>query len=153
VLMSVSTYAIWARDHNDLRAADGSYLSDVDSCSVTSASPVFHRDGITIRHIRFEGAPPFEDSSSVFLRFNIRNDSADDVNGIIISVSLFSSADLALERSPLLLRPVRVRVNEPLPAGYSLDYGIRLKNLSLTSACRSEVVIVGDTTRGGNNGG
>jgi hypothetical protein len=108
-----------------------------------------HRDGITIRHIRFEGAPPFEDSSSVILRFDIRNDSADDVKGVIVSVSLFSAADRALETSPLLRRPLRVLVNEPLLAGYSLDYRICLKNLALESACRSEVVIVGHTLRAG----
>lgn len=147
MLISVSTYGIWARDHNDHRAPTASDLSDVSSCSVSSANHVPSRDAITIRHIRFEGAPPFQDSSSVILRFDIRNDSADDVKGIIVSVSLFSSADLAPENSPLLRQPLRVLVNEPLPAGYSLDYRIRLKNLSLESACRSKVVIVGDTMR------
>lgn len=144
VLIGGSTYGIWARDHSDHQALTLSRTPDVASCSVASAKHVPGRDDVTIRHIRFEAAPPFENSPSVILRFDMRNDSAAGVTGIVVSVSLFGSADRTLETSPLLQQPLRMRVNAPLPAGYSLDYEIRLKNLSLESACMSEVVVVAD---------
>jgi hypothetical protein len=77
----------------------------------------------------------------------MRNDSAAGVTGIIVSVSLFGSADRTLETSLLLQQPLQMLVNAPLLAGYSLDYEIRLKNLSLESACMSEVVVVAELCR------
>lgn len=144
VLIAGSVYGVGARDHNDHRALTVSLGRDVTSCSVTQAKHESSRGGITIKRIRFENAQSVDDSPSVTLRFEMHNDTAAAVAGTIVAVSLFASAEGTLETSPLLKRPFRVLVNEPLAAGYSLDYRVRLKNLALETACASEVVIVGE---------
>ena len=99
VLIAGSTDGTWARDRNDHRALNASILSDVTSCSVATAKQVPGREGVTIRDARFEGASPIEDSPSVMLRFVVRNDTTARINGVIVSVSLFSVAGRMLDTS------------------------------------------------------
>jgi hypothetical protein len=143
-VLLASTSGAVARDHNQRGATIASQGPDLASCVVPSAIRVPGTDGIAIDHIRFEDVPSLRDSPSVILRFDIRNDTAASVAGVIVSVALFANANRTPGAVPLLERPLEAVVRVPLRPGFSFDYTIRLKNLSLESACESDVVVVGD---------
>jgi hypothetical protein len=98
--------------------------------------------GVSIRRIRLEPSPTVNDSEAVVLKFDVRNDTATGMTDIVVSVSLLGPPQGNLERRAVLVRPFRIRVGGPLRAGYSLDYEIQLKNLSLQSDCVPEIEVV-----------
>lgn len=65
------------------------------------------------------------------------------VTDIVVSVSVFGPPIRALEPRPVLVAPFRIRIKRPLPARYSLDYQIQLRNLSLDTECFPEIHVVG----------
>jgi len=137
------TSAAVADSHNQQRATNASaHGTDIPTCVVPSAAGVPGQDGIAIDHIRFEDAPPLGGSPSVVLRFDIRNDTAADLAGVIVWMALFEHADRMPAAPRLLERPLEVLVNVPLPPKFSFGYKVRLKNLSLEFACESDVVVV-----------
>lgn len=86
--------------------------------------------GIVIRDIHVEPAESIAESPSVILKFDVHNESETSVTGIVLSVSLLGAvAGNESESRPVLVRPFKVKIDEPLHAGFSFEYEMRLRNV------------------------
>jgi hypothetical protein len=98
-------------------------------------------DRIAIRHIRVEPSTPIEGSPSVVLKFDLHNEGWTSVTDIVLSVSMRKDEQgRALE--PARVQPFTIKIRNVLLAGYSFDYEIRLRNVSLDSASAPEIEVV-----------
>lgn len=102
-------------------------------------------DGIAVRHIRLEAATPVDGSPSVVLKFDVHNEGSANVTDIVLSVSLRKS-DSAEPVEPARVQPFTIKLRNVVLAGYSVDYEIRLRNVSLEAA-NSPVIEVVDARR------
>jgi hypothetical protein len=98
--------------------------------------------GIAIRHVRLEPSTPVDGSPSVVLKFDLHNEGWTSVTDIVLSVSLRNSdSDRPIEL-PAAVRPFTIKIRNVLLAGYSFDYEIRLRNVSLDTVKTPEIEVV-----------
>src|SRR5262245_1003093 len=102
--------------------------------------------GIAVRHVRLEPSQAVDGSPSVTLKFDLHNVGWTSVTDIVLAVSLHSGArggtrEKAIEASDTV-RPFTIKIANVLMAGYSFDYEIRLRNVSLDAASAPEVEVV-----------
>jgi hypothetical protein len=99
-------------------------------------------DGIAIRHVRLEEATPIDGTPTVLLKFDLHNEGWASVTDIVLSVSL-RTAENGKPLEPLTrVRPFTIKIPNVLLAGYSFDYEIRLRNVSLDTASAPEIEVV-----------
>jgi hypothetical protein len=99
-------------------------------------------DGIAVRHIRLEAATAIDGSPSVVLKFDVHNEGWTSVTDVVLSVSLRNAdSDTPIEL-PARVRPFTIKIRNVLLAGYSFDYEIRLRNVSLDTANTPEIEVV-----------
>jgi hypothetical protein len=99
-------------------------------------------DGIAVRHIRVEAAMPVDGSPSVVLKFDVHNDGSANVTDIVLSVSLRRSDTAKSVEPTARVQPFTIKIPNVLLAGYSFDYEIRLRNVSLEAANAPEIEVV-----------
>ena len=99
-------------------------------------------DGIAVRHIRVEAATPVDGTPSVVLKFDLHNGGWTSVTDIVLSVSLRNSDSETPIELPASVRPFTIKIRNVLLAGYSFDYEIRLRNVSLDTAKTPEIEVV-----------
>jgi len=117
------------------------------SFDVAAKDPV---DGIAVRHIRVEAAMPVDGSPSVVLKFDVHNDGSANVTDIVLSVSLRRSGTAKSVEPTARVQPFTIKIPNVLLAGYSFDYEIRLRNVSLETANVPEIEVV-DARRAGDD--
>jgi hypothetical protein len=98
--------------------------------------------GIAIRHVRLEASPPVDGSPSVVLKFDLHNQGWTSVTDIVLSVSLRSGGSDTRVDPSTRVQPFRIKIQNVLLAGYSFDYEIRLRNVSLDTASAPEIEVV-----------
>jgi hypothetical protein len=99
-------------------------------------------DGIAIRHIRVEAATSVDGSPSVFLKFDVHNEGSANVTDIVLSVSLRKSDTAEPVEPTVRVQPFTIKIPNVLLAGYSFDYEIRLRNVSLETANAPAIEVV-----------
>ena len=104
--------------------------------------------GIAIRHVRLEASPAVDGSPSVTLKFDLHNVGLTSVTDIVLEVSLHSTTSprgatrgKAVDASEVV-RPFTIKIHNVLMAGYSFDYEIRLRNVSLDATSAPEIEVV-----------
>jgi hypothetical protein len=97
--------------------------------------------GIAIRHIRLEPSTPVDGSPSVVLKFDLHNEGWTSVTDIVLEVSLRTRGGESAIEQPSV-RPFTIKIRNVLMAGYSFDYEIRLRNVSLDTAKTPEIEVV-----------
>jgi hypothetical protein len=110
------------------------------SVTTTDATPAEHP--IAIRHPRLEASTTREYQESTILKFDVENESDTSQTDIELSVSLLGPIDGGEEERPVLVRPFTIRVDTVLPAGYSLEYEIRLRNIRSDCDCVPKIDIL-----------
>jgi hypothetical protein len=99
-------------------------------------------DAIAVRHIRVEAAMPVDGSPSVVLKFDVHNDGSANVTDIVLSVSLRKSGTTKSVEPAVGVQPFTITIPNVLLSGYSFDYEIRLRNVSLDAANAPEIEVV-----------
>jgi len=98
---------------------------------------------VLIRHLRLEPSAIATDPTAT-VKFEVYNTGDADLADIELTVSLLgppADGDAAIRR--VLVRPFKVRVNTVLLAGYSLEYEIRLSNVSAPCECLPRIDVIG----------
>jgi hypothetical protein len=109
--------------------------------SVDLAAKQDPANGIAIRHVRLEPSTPVDGSPSVVLKFDLHNEGWTSVTDIVLAVSMRTRGGDNAKEAPKV-RPFKIRIRNVLLAGYSFDYEIRLRNVSLDPAHMPEVEVV-----------
>jgi len=79
----------------------------------------------------------------VTLKFDLHNIGWTSVTDIVLAVSLHSGTrGNAPDASSEAVRPFTIKIRNVLMAGYSFDYEIRLRNVSLDTASAPEIEVV-----------
>jgi hypothetical protein len=99
-------------------------------------------DRISIRHIRLEASTPIEGSPSVVLKFDLHNEGWTSVTDIVLSVSLRKDDHGTPLEPSARVQPFTIKIGNTLLAGYSFDYEIRLRNVSVETANAPEIQVV-----------
>jgi hypothetical protein len=101
--------------------------------------------GIAIRHVRLEASPAVDGSPSVTLKFDLHNVGWTSVTDIVLAVSLRNGAHEGTRENASdaeTVRPFTIKIRNVLMAGYSFDYEIRLRNVSLDNASAPKIEVV-----------
>jgi hypothetical protein len=78
----------------------------------------------------------------VVLKFDLHNQGWTSVTDIVLSVSLRSGGSDTRVDPSTRVQPFRIKIQNVLLAGYSFDYEIRLRNVSLDTASAPEIEVV-----------
>lgn len=99
---------------------------------------------LTVRNIRLEACDPVEDgSSSSILKFDMLNDGASRLTNIVVEVSILKKRQPDDSDAEIpLVRPFVIRGKAVLQPGYSMEYELRLQNLSPGCDCTARVNVV-----------
>ena len=140
-MFSTFVHAAEARGIVD-RTKAGLTRAVVDDPSLDLSAKQDVGNGIAIRHIRLEATAPVDGSPSVVLKFDLHNEGWSSVTDIVLSVSLRSGDSDTLLEPSTRVQPFKIKIQNVLLAGYSFDYEIRLRNVSLDSASAPEIEVV-----------
>jgi hypothetical protein len=96
---------------------------------------------LRISKVRLEPAPGAEAEPSAVLRFNLENHGITQLADVILRIAVYAEPeDAALTRA--ILRPFTLHTEATLEPGYSVDYEMRLRNLSAGCHCVPKVDVV-----------
>ena len=96
---------------------------------------------LRVSNIRLEPEPDAEAEPSAFLRFNVENYGITQLTDVVLRIAVYTDPDdPALTRA--VLKPFTLRTEATLEPGYSVDYEMRLRNLSARCQCVPKVEVV-----------
>ena len=99
---------------------------------------------VSIANVRLEAAPPVETSPSMTLKFAIANEGSTSVSDIVLEISIVEKAKSDHpELAPrILVGPFTIRGDVVLRAGYTMNYEMRMRNLSSDCGCFATVDVL-----------
>jgi hypothetical protein len=117
-------------------------------CSV-ACGVLSHHDAALLRvqYVRFEPAPQLDGAPTTVLNFGLSNKSANDLTQIVVDVSILekSVGSAARTGAGLIAGPFTIQQknqNHVLHPGETIDFELRLRNLSSDCKCTAHVNVL-----------
>jgi hypothetical protein len=96
---------------------------------------------LRVSDIRLEPAPVPGAEPSVVLRFNLENHGITQLADVVLRIAVYSEPSEA-ELTRAIIRPFTLHTDATLEPGYSIDYEMKFRNLSVGCHCVPKVEVV-----------
>jgi hypothetical protein len=103
-------------------------------------------DSITIQNVRLEPAPPLDHRPTVRLKFEMHNEGPAAVSDLVLTASLVTRQPEADGSRPVVAGPFIIHMKSALAHGYSFEYEVRLRNVSIECNCVPTIVTLSAQT-------
>jgi hypothetical protein len=143
----VATLVIWlplfATVASPQDATTGGVVEDTGS-GVEASSPLLVNDAevLRVRYVRFNPAEKLNGAPSTVLNFGLSNQGADDLTQIVVKVSILKEPTGFGVGEQLAGPYTIVGENDVLHPGQTLDFKMRLRNLSSHCKCVARVKVL-----------
>lgn len=98
---------------------------------------------IRIKNIRLESPPPSAPSPSAVLKFDMVNDGSAPVTDVVVEIAFLEARSTTNDVLPrVIVGPFIIRGTTVIDAGYTLNFAVLLRNLSVECNCVASVDVV-----------
>ena len=122
------------------------YFVSVIGVLATGCAPLLHdgADLLRVRYFRFEPAPQLEGMPSTVLTVRLANESSSDLSRIVVRISVVENeSEASSQVATVVAGPYTLIGNENvLRPGQTIDFELRLKNLSSECGCAARVEVL-----------
>ena len=97
---------------------------------------------LTVQNIRMEAPDSFVDSPSAVLRFDLFNAGVTPLTAITLEISVLEKSSDDRQSGRPIVHPFRIRGDLVLDPGYTVNFGMLLRNLSSDCVCIAKVDVI-----------
>ena len=97
---------------------------------------------LKVKNVFIKSAPPVDGAPTAVVKFAVVNTGSTGVVDIVFEVAILAKPELSALPTNVLAGPYAIHVKAVLQAGYSMEYELRLWNVSADCDCVATVVVL-----------
>jgi len=97
---------------------------------------------LTVQNIRMEAPDSFVDSPAAVVRFDLFNAGVTPLTAITLEISVLEKSSDDRQSGRPIVHPFRIRGDLVLDPGYTVNFGMLLRNLSSDCVCIAKVDVI-----------